>query len=130
MRAASAFRVCGDWSQGIARIRCPACGFDRLRPFSCKSYLLCPSCAQKRTLLVEEYLGEDLLLRLPHRQFGWTIPKVLRVLLRHDRDLLSPATRRSASSACGSFAFGRDELPFRNQSLGGPFRGTGRCQTQ
>jgi DNA-directed RNA polymerase subunit RPC12/RpoP len=38
-RAASAFRVCGDWSQGIARIRCPSCGFDRFRPFSCKSYL-------------------------------------------------------------------------------------------
>jgi len=28
-RAAAAFRLCGDWSQGIARIRCPACGFDR-----------------------------------------------------------------------------------------------------
>jgi hypothetical protein len=74
-RAASAFRVCGDWSQGIARIRCPSCGFDRFRPFSCKSYFLCPSCAQKRTLLVGEYLSEDLLLTLPHRQFVWTIPK-------------------------------------------------------
>ena len=29
VRAASAFRVCGDWSQGVARIRCPSCGFDR-----------------------------------------------------------------------------------------------------
>jgi predicted RNA-binding Zn-ribbon protein involved in translation (DUF1610 family) len=27
-RAASAFRLCGDWSQGIARIRCPSCGFE------------------------------------------------------------------------------------------------------
>jgi hypothetical protein len=35
---------------------------------------LCPSCAQKRTLLVGEYLSEDLLLTLPHRQFVWTIP--------------------------------------------------------
>jgi hypothetical protein len=81
-RAASAFGLCGDWSQGIARIRCP-------------------SCAQKRTLLVGEYLSEDLLLTLPHRQavqwpalgFVWTIPsggsnaqrcgrsKVLRVFL-------------------------------------------------
>ncbi|MCX7037784.1 MAG: hypothetical protein NT005_01385 [Spirochaetes bacterium] len=26
-RAASAFRLCGDWSQGIARIRCPDCGY-------------------------------------------------------------------------------------------------------
>ena len=101
VRAASAFRLCGDWSQGIARIRCPACGFDRFRPFSCKSYLLCPSCAQKRTLLLGEYLSEDLLLRLPHRQavqwpalgFVWTIPKVLRVFLRHDRDLFAVVGR-------------------------------------
>ena len=32
VRAASAFRLCGDWSQGIARIRCPECGFDRFHP--------------------------------------------------------------------------------------------------
>ena len=69
--------------------RCPSCGFDRFRPFSCKSYLLCPSCAQKRTLLVGKYLSEDLLLTLPHRQFVWTIPKVLRVFLRHDRELFT-----------------------------------------
>jgi hypothetical protein len=33
-RAASSFQVYGDCSQGIARIRCPSCGFDRFRPFS------------------------------------------------------------------------------------------------
>jgi DNA-directed RNA polymerase subunit RPC12/RpoP len=93
VHAASAFRLCGEWSQGIARIRCPKCGFDRFRPFSCKSYLLCPSCAQKRTLLLGEYLSEDLLLRLPHRQFVWTIPKVLRVFLRHDRGLFADIGR-------------------------------------
>jgi hypothetical protein len=71
-RAASAFRLCGDWSQGIARIRCPDCGYDFFRPFSCKSFYLCPSCAQKRTLLLGEYLSGDLLLNLPHRQFVWT----------------------------------------------------------
>ena len=62
---------------------------------------LCPSCAQKRTLLIGEYLSEDLLLRLPHRQavqwpargFVWTIPKVLRVFLRHDRDLFADISR-------------------------------------
>jgi hypothetical protein len=37
-------------------------------------------------LLVGEYLSEDLLLTLPHRQFVWTIPKVFRVFLRHDRE--------------------------------------------
>ena len=92
-RAASAFRLCGDWSQGIARIRCPDCGYDLFRPFSCKSFFLCASCAQKRTLLLGEYLSEDLLLCLPHRQFVWTIPKVLRVFLRHDRQLFADIGR-------------------------------------
>jgi hypothetical protein len=41
--------------------RCPTRGFNRFRPFSCKSYLLCPSCAQKITLLPREYLSENLL---------------------------------------------------------------------
>ena len=48
-----------------------------------------------------EYLSENLLLRLPHRQavqwpaigFVWTIPKVLRVFLRHDRDLFADIGR-------------------------------------
>jgi len=100
-RAASAFRLCGDWSQGIARIRCPDCGYDLFRPFSCKSFFpqggqlhrLCASCAQKRTLLLGEYLSEDLLLCLPHRQFVWTIPKVLRVFFRHDRQLFADIGR-------------------------------------
>jgi hypothetical protein len=86
-RAASAFRLCGDWTQGIARIHRPDCGYDIFRPFSCKSFTLCPSCAQKRTLLLGEYLSDNLLLRLPHRQFVWTLPRVLRGFLRHHREL-------------------------------------------
>lgn len=87
--AAEAFDACGDWENGIARIRCPDCGFDYFRPFSCKSFFLCPSCGQKRTLLLGEYLADDLLLRLPHRQFVWTIPKALRGFLKRDRSLFA-----------------------------------------
>ena len=65
-RAAAAFYLCGDWKQGIARVRCADCAYDFFVPFSCKSFFLCPSCSQKRTLLMGEYLSEDLLLQLPH----------------------------------------------------------------
>ncbi|MEI6388958.1 MAG: transposase zinc-binding domain-containing protein [Spirochaetota bacterium] len=49
--SAKAFDVCGvspvgDWENGIARIRCSDCGYDYFRPFSCKSFFLCPSCGQ------------------------------------------------------------------------------------
>jgi predicted RNA-binding Zn-ribbon protein involved in translation (DUF1610 family) len=92
-RAAEAFNLCGDWQEGIARIRCGDCGYDFFVPFSCKSFFLCPSCGQKRTLLLGEYLSEDLLLQLPHRQFVWTIPKCLRVFLKHDRELHAELSR-------------------------------------
>jgi len=57
--------------------------------FSCKSFFLCPSCGQKRTLLLGEYLAQDLLPRLPHRQFVWTIPKASRGFLKRDQSLFA-----------------------------------------
>jgi len=65
------FLACGDYLNGVARIRCtnPDCCHDYFRPFSCKGFYLCPSCSQKRTILMAEHLTEEVLLRLPHRQF-------------------------------------------------------------
>ena len=107
------FRLCGDYLQGVARIRCsnPECGYDFFRPFSCKGFYLCPSCSQKRTLLFAEQLTEKVLLDLPHRQFVFTLPKALRVFLRHDRRLFEDIsgsslvwyvsfTRKSQAECC------------------------------
>ena len=89
------FCTCGDYLQGVARIRCtnPDCGHDYFRPFSCKGFYLCPSCSQKRTLLFAEHLTDEVLLELPHRQFVFTIPKALRPFFRHDRRLFSAVSR-------------------------------------
>ena len=66
--------VCGDYTKGIARIQCtnPECKHEYFRPFSCKKFHLCPSCAQKRAILFGEHIVNDVLLRLPHRQFVFT----------------------------------------------------------
>jgi hypothetical protein len=50
------FVLCGDYSQGVARIQCtnPDCKYEYFRPFSCKSFYFCPSCSQKRTLLFSQ----------------------------------------------------------------------------
>ena len=79
----------------MARIRCtnPRCRAEYFRPFSCSVFHLCPSCSQKRTLLLGEYINERLLLRLPHRQFVFTLPKVLRVFFRHDKRLHGEISR-------------------------------------
>ncbi len=89
------FLTCGDYRQGIARIRCtnPDCGHDYFRPFSCKGFYLCPSCSRKRTLLFAEHLNEEVLLHVPHRQFVFTFPKALRVFFRHDRRLFAEISK-------------------------------------
>ena len=89
------FSTCGDYLQGIVRIRCtnPECGHDYFRPFSCKGFYLCPSCSQKRTLLFAEHLTNEVLLNLPHRQFVFTLPKALRPFFRYDRHLFADVSR-------------------------------------
>jgi hypothetical protein len=94
-RVATRFLTCGDYRQGVARIRCsnPDCRLEYFRPFSCRGFHLCPSCSQKRFLLFAEYLDEQLLLALPHRQFVFTLPKALRVFLRYDQRLFGQISR-------------------------------------
>ena len=94
-KAVERFVECGDYSKGIARIKCTnaECKSEYFRPFSCKVFHLCPSCSQKRTLLFGEYMNERLLLRLPHRQIVFTFPKVLRAFFRHDHDLIGEVSR-------------------------------------
>jgi hypothetical protein len=89
------FCDCGDYLHGVARIRCtnPDCGHDYFRPFSCKRFYLCQSCSRKRTILFAEHLTNEVLLRLPHRQFVFTLPKALRPFFRHDRRLFAEVSR-------------------------------------
>jgi hypothetical protein len=92
-RVAERFETCGDYTKGIARIQCsnPDCRLEYFRPFSCKGFYLCPSCSQKRTLLFAEYLDEQLLLELPHRQFVFSIPKALRIFSATIRSSSAPS---------------------------------------
>jgi hypothetical protein len=108
-RVTTRFLTCGDYRQGVARIRCvnPKCRHEYFRPFSCKGFYLCPSCSQKRTLLFAEYLDEQLLLALPHRQFVFTLPKALRVFLRHDQRLFANLARLIFSPLAAQVRQGR-----------------------
>lgn len=89
------FLDCGDYTKGIARIACTddKCDHEYFRPFSCKQWYLCPSCHQKRLLLFSEHLSEETLLKLPHRQFVFTVPKMLRPYFRHDKKLYSEISK-------------------------------------
>jgi ribosomal protein S27E len=87
-KAVHEFLTCGDLREGFARVRCPDCRHEFFVAFSCKQRCICPSCQQKRTVLLGIHVAEDVCLRVPHRQFVWTIPKRLRIFFRFHRGLL------------------------------------------
>lgn len=79
---------CGDLHQGFARVKCSDCQHEYLLPFSCKRRHFCPSCHQKRVVEFGEFLYEEVLQQVPHRQWVFSIPKRLRPYFLYDRTLL------------------------------------------
>ena len=84
---------CGNPRCGFARIRCPDCHAERLLMFSCRTRGFCPSCHAKRLEEWGEWMREELLLNVPHRQVVFTIPKMLRIFFRYNRRLLGELCR-------------------------------------
>jgi hypothetical protein len=93
---ADAFLDCGRFEGGFARLRCDACGTERLLAFSFRRRGLCPSCAARTAALTAARLVESVLLPVPRRQVVLTIPKRLRIYFRVDRRLLAELARAAA----------------------------------
>jgi ribosomal protein S27E len=84
---------CGDLHFGFARVKCEDCGHEYLLAFSCKRRHFCPSCHQKRVVEFGEWLCEEVLRHVPHRQWVFSIPKRLRVYFLFDRKLFTKLSR-------------------------------------
>ena len=84
---------CGDPQLGFARVKCSNCNTEYLLPFSCKCRGFCPSCHQRRVVEFGEYLHDEVLLDVSHRQWVFTIPKRLRPYFIHNRKLLAKLSR-------------------------------------
>ncbi|MBI2317008.1 MAG: transposase zinc-binding domain-containing protein [Betaproteobacteria bacterium] len=82
------FLKCGDPHHGFARIYCPKCRHDYLLAFSCKARYFCPSCHQKRVLAYGDWVEENVLAPAPHRQYVFTLPRMLRPIFSRRRGLL------------------------------------------
>jgi hypothetical protein len=94
---------CGDLRQGFARVRCRDCGHEYLLAYSCKGRYFCTSCHTKRAVAFAEWLHSTVLWPVAHRQIVLTIPKMLRVYVRHDRRLLGERCRVPAGVIAESF---------------------------
>jgi len=95
---------CGNPHCGFARIRCPDCGEERLLMFSCRTRGFCPSCHAKRLEEWGEWMREELLLDVPHRQVVFTIPRMLRLFFKYNRRLLGSLCRLALQSLTRYFA--------------------------
>jgi len=87
------FIECGDPHYGFARVYCDACGHDYLLAYSCKTRYFCPSCQQKRVLLYGEWVEARVLAPVAHRQYVFTVPKLLRSAFERQRARLGELCR-------------------------------------
>lgn len=88
-----AFADCGDLRQGFARVYCDACRSEYLLAFSCTRRGLCPSCAAKRGAIFGAFLREEVVEKVGHCLWTFTIPKLLRPFYLHRRQLLGSLCR-------------------------------------
>ena len=78
---------------GFARLRCQACGAEKLLTLSCKQRGICPSCDAKRATAFAAFLKDELLENVGHKLFTFTLPKMLRPYFMHHRELLGELAR-------------------------------------
>ena len=89
-KVADRFLDCGDLRHGFARVRCenPECRHEMILAFSCRGRYFCPSCHAKRVAAFADWLATEVLAEVPHRQYVFTVPKLIRQHFRFDRKLL------------------------------------------
>jgi len=74
------FLGCGQLERGFARVRCDACRFERLVPFSCKARAICPSCGGRHMAEQAAHLVDAVLPWVPVRQWVLTSPHTQTIL--------------------------------------------------
>ena len=72
------FLRCGVKEFGFLRLRCEACGKDRLLPFSCKNRGYCPACCGRRMADTAAHLVDRVIPAVPVRQWVFSLPYALR----------------------------------------------------
>ena len=97
------FLRCGDLASGFLRFHCPDCGHERLLAFTCKGRHFCPACHQRRVRQSAEWISTSVCHEVPHRQFVFTIPKILRGIFRKRRDLLHLLFKTATDTLLESF---------------------------
>lgn len=82
---------CGRLEHGFLRVRCATCHHERLVAFSCKRRGFCPSCGARRMVDSAALLVDEVLPRVPLRQWVLSFPFPLRFLFAGYPDVMTKA---------------------------------------
>ena len=115
--AVNDFYKCGDLSAGFTRLQCPNpdCGHERLLAFTCKSRHICPACHQRRVSATGDWIAETLCKPVPHRQFVFTMPRMLRGIFRKRRRIQAEGGRLQTGG------LGNERIPMAAPTKQTPF---------
>ena len=76
-----AFLACGILADGFLRLSCDGCREEKLVAFSCKRRGICPSCGARRMHEAAAHLVDNVIPKVPVRQWVLSFPIPLRALL-------------------------------------------------
>lgn len=82
---------CGRLEHGFLRVRCAACHHEKLVAFSCKRRGFCPSCGARRMVDSAALLVDEVLPRVPLRQWVLSFLLPLRFLFAGYPDVMTRA---------------------------------------
>ena len=83
-----AYLECGLLPYGFLRVQCEDCREDRVVAFSCQRRSFCPSCMGRRMSDTAARLTDEVLPRVPVRQWVLSLPYEIRYRLAWDGELV------------------------------------------
>ena len=89
---------CGVLAHGFCRVRCEDCGDERLLAFSCKRRGVCGSCDGRRMADTAAHLADNVLPKVPYKQWTLSYPRKIRFVLAKYPALISKALKLALSS--------------------------------
>src|SRR5256712_6021558 len=112
------FLLCGVFEAGAARFQCEGCTREHLVPFSCKGRGWCPSCGGRRMTERAAHLVDEVLPRVPVRQWVLTVPYRLRYLMAWNHEVSRAVLGVYARVLLGAYARGARERGVRDGRTG------------
>lgn len=103
-RELCAFLKCGVLAYGFVRVKCSDCRYEHLVAFSCKKRGICSSCGAKRMAETAAHLTDNIIPRVPVRQYVLSVPIPLRYWMASNKRLTAKVHKILAESVAQFYA--------------------------